>query len=256
MKTPTVFTLALLASFCTAPAALAHEHNHLTIDTATGSPGDQISILAGFLPDESDFSISPEGTVLHMGVAHEYHADEYLPAPLDNWLAGDGAVLTSDFFFSTGRLDGGNFAYEISSVVPVTRGAAGAVVAWGLNGLEAFSDGATRVDRSFTVGAGGHPHGQFYAVNQPGEFLVTLVAWDLNGVYADSAPVTFTLHAAPPPCQGDLNADGAVNTSDLVLMLARFGQSVASGEPADINQDGAVNTVDLTLLLARFGLPC
>lgn len=61
---------------------------------------------------------------------------------------------------------------------------------------------------------------------------------------------------APPPCVGDINGDGQVNTADLTLLLSRFGQSVGAGEPADLNSDGVVNTADLTLLLARFGQAC
>lgn len=62
--------------------------------------------------------------------------------------------------------------------------------------------------------------------------------------------------AISPPCYGDLNADGVVNTADLTLLLVQFGNSVAPGTPADINADGVVNTQDLTLLLVNFGRSC
>ncbi|MFM9958761.1 MAG: dockerin type I domain-containing protein [Phycisphaerales bacterium] len=64
----------------------------------------------------------------------------------------------------------------------------------------------------------------------------------------------------PPPCGGaDFNADGVVNTADLVFFLGRFGQPVTPGslaERADFNADGAVNTTDLVFFLGRFGSVC
>lgn len=51
---------------------------------------------------------------------------------------------------------------------------------------------------------------------------------------------------------GDLNYDGTVNTSDLVELLARFGQSGTLLE-SDVNCDEVVNTADLVLLLSNFG---
>lgn len=61
--------------------------------------------------------------------------------------------------------------------------------------------------------------------------------------------------ACTPPCVGDLNNDGQVNTGDLTLLLGNFGRT-GPNLVGDINNDGTVNTADLTLLLARFGLPC
>ena len=57
----------------------------------------------------------------------------------------------------------------------------------------------------------------------------------------------------------DLNGDGIINTADLALLLARFGQVAPHGSPtaiADLNGDGTVNSVDLSLLLLRFGQSC
>ena len=38
--------------------------------------------------------------------------------------------------------------------------------------------------------------------------------------------------------------------------ILEFGQTVTPGSTGDINGDGAVNTSDLTALLARFGQFC
>lgn len=64
--------------------------------------------------------------------------------------------------------------------------------------------------------------------------------------------VTFT----PPPCLGDLNNDGFINTADLTIFLGNFGQSVPPGTLGDLDNSGTVNTADLTIFLGRFGVPC
>jgi hypothetical protein len=58
------------------------------------------------------------------------------------------------------------------------------------------------------------------------------------------------------PCPGDINDDGVVDTADLGLLLAVFGQAPPSLPEADINGDGVTDTADLGLLLSVFGTPC
>ncbi len=65
-----------------------------------------------------------------------------------------------------------------------------------------------------------------------------------------------TADRVPPECPGDFNGDGVVNTSDLTLLLARFGSSVTPGSAGDMNGDGVVTTPDLTAFLIRFGAAC
>lgn len=57
-------------------------------------------------------------------------------------------------------------------------------------------------------------------------------------------------------CPGDIDFDQSVNTSDLVLVLASFGQTVQPGTQGDLNADGSVDTSDLVLFLAGFGQAC
>lgn len=59
-----------------------------------------------------------------------------------------------------------------------------------------------------------------------------------------------------PPCTGDFNGDGARDTADLVLLLARFGQVVPPGTNVDVDGSGFIDTTDLTRFLSVFGQPC
>jgi len=52
----------------------------------------------------------------------------------------------------------------------------------------------------------------------------------------------------------DLNCDGIVNVSDLLLLLGAWGDCPRDGEcSADLNGDGTVNLSDLLILLANWG---
>jgi len=54
-----------------------------------------------------------------------------------------------------------------------------------------------------------------------------------------------------PACPADLNGDGVVNVSDLLLLLSAWGPNV--GHAADLTGDGVVNVSDLLLLLGAWG---
>ena len=57
----------------------------------------------------------------------------------------------------------------------------------------------------------------------------------------------------PETCPWDLDGDGLVSTTDLLIVLSRWG--LANGNPADFDNDGFVGTTDLLKLLANWG-PC
>ncbi len=87
--------------------------------------------------------------------------------------------------------------------------------------------------------------------------------WSVTARTADQVPgnstpttATFTTFVPPPPCTADFNADGFVNTTDLLLLLGVFGQTVPPFSLGDINGDGHVTTVDLLRLLGEFGRAC
>jgi photosystem II stability/assembly factor-like uncharacterized protein len=56
-------------------------------------------------------------------------------------------------------------------------------------------------------------------------------------------------------CEGDANGDGVVNTDDLLVVLAQYGQ-MESDLTGDIDTDGDVDIDDLLALLAHFGTSC
>jgi hypothetical protein len=51
-------------------------------------------------------------------------------------------------------------------------------------------------------------------------------------------------------CPADLDGDGTVDVSDLLALLAAWGEI---GVPADLNGDGVVEVSDLLLLLGAWG---
>jgi hypothetical protein len=56
-------------------------------------------------------------------------------------------------------------------------------------------------------------------------------------------------------CPEDLNGDGQVNTTDLLIFLGSYG-CVGTCGAADINGDGYVNSTDLLILLGKYGTNC
>jgi len=82
---------------------------------------------------------------------------------------------------------------------------------------------------------------------EAGEFNPQVFVIDSLG-RSDEADLTLTIAESNP---GDINGDGVVNTEDLLLLLAAWGD--CPGCPEDINGDGVVNTTDLLILLANWG---
>lgn len=79
---------------------------------------------------------------------------------------------------------------------------------------------------------------------------------EVGGTVEVTIETLFNAALPPPPCGPDLNADGAVNTVDLTLFLARFGQSGTPGSAGDFDGDGSVSTADLVVFLGFFGQSC
>ena len=74
--------------------------------------------------------------------------------------------------------------------------------------------------------------------------------------------LTFSTPGADTPCEplspcpdgADLDQDGVIGTSEVLVMLAAFGDITAG--PEDLNGDGVVNVGDVLILLGSFGMVC
>jgi len=180
--------------------AVAQDHNHITVDT----DGSSVVLDTGYLPDETAFDIAPDGWVMFEGerLVRESLA-EWTGSPLTGWQLGSETVMTSDYYAPTGRLDGGDFWIEIAGF-DFVGGDRESDFAWAtrdrsvLERIGQYSAG-TREGRSFYVGNNQHPHSQVWLAERPGLYQLTLVAWDANGVYADSAPIHMYIRSVPGP---------------------------------------------------------
>lgn len=191
-------------------AGAAWGETRLTVDTASGSPGDRIVIRAGYNVTTPLHSIDPSGRLLLNGQIDVYTL--YLPGTRGDFVGFYGTKdetqleLTSDYFAPTGRLNGGDFRYEITSVHPAPGGGGSPEVRFGYDapgeGLKAFSDALTRDGRSLELGVGNLYDDEVLYANRPGLYDVSIVAWDANGRYTDSAPVTFRIDVIPEPGMG------------------------------------------------------
>jgi hypothetical protein len=250
-------TIALLTALA---GSAAFAHFHVTVDTTSGSQGDPITIRAGYYPDDAAYSIDPTGRLLESGSPAVVRPDSrYDSGPFaGSWLT-DSPVLTSDYYSQTGRLDGGDFYYEVASVTPLN--APPAHVQWGdFNDDGDFiptadSAGATRVARSFHVGVGSHDHEQAYTLSSSGIYDITLIAWDANARYADSQPITFRVNTCYANCDSSTTSP-ALTASDFICFLNKFraGDDYA-------NCDGSttaptLTAADFTCFLSAFRAGC
>jgi hypothetical protein len=249
-------TLRISSILALAATSIALAHGHITVDTASGTPGDRISARVGYLPAESSYGAMADGTLTYGASPWRMNlltAVTTVPGYI-GWFTATDATLTSDFFYSTGRLDGGDFRFELEGITRLDGSATDAVVAWCVvqsNGTltnVARTDAGTRAARSFTVGAGVHQHGQYLLGSKAGVYRLALRAWDANGTYVDSERVTLEVRVGPA-IAGDLNGDGIVTGADLGILLGQWG-GAGSG---DLNGDGIVNGADLGMLLGAWG---
>lgn len=241
-------------------ASTAGAHNHLTVDTVSGAAGDRIIIRAGYLPTEAAYSILGQ-RLRHQGEIAVYLTPETLPqpGPVQGWSASDALLLTSDYYFATGRLAGGDFQYELAPVLPVSgRPGPAPVAAWGefdedtgAYAPTAFSDGPTREARSYGVGVGGHEHAQAMVFTGCWVCDITVTAWDRNGRYTTSDPVTFRVDTGA--CPADIDRAGGLNIDDLFVYLNLW---FAGDARADFDRSGTRDIDDIFVYLNAWFAGC
>jgi hypothetical protein len=199
--------MVLLATICS-PAL---GETHITVDTAAGKAGDPISIRAGYYQTEAiganRYALDATGRLLHNGNPDVYVLNQ--PIRTGPFAGFYGSLdetqleLTTNFYANTGRLDGGDFRYEITSVTPIPGGGGVDGLQFGFaapeEGLYAISSDSTRAGRSLDLGVNTLYDDEVMVADRPGLYDVTLVAWDANAKYTDSAPVTFRITVAPEP---------------------------------------------------------
>ena len=79
--------------------------------------------------------------------------------------------------------------------------------------------------------------------------------WAEDGTWSSEAIFTSDCPFNPPtPCNEDIDGDGFIATSDVVLMLTEFGCN--SGCQYDLDGDNTVGVTDLLMVLSRFGEAC
>ena len=89
----------------------------------------------------------------------------------------------------------------------------------------------------------------------PGQPGGGLVEYSVEAVdYADNVGFGETLSFNVGGVLGDLDGDGSVGTSDLLILLAAWGPCDDCGNcPADLDGDCSVGTSDLLILLSNWG---
>ncbi len=114
--------------------------------------------------------------------------------------------------------------------------------------------GVTTLASVTTAGAQGDSHSFHPAIAHNGRHIVfyslatNLVPGDTNDLYD-----TFVRDTGS--CPGDANGDGAVDFTDLNLVLSDFGL-VGPGLAGDLDADGDCDFTDLNIVLGAFGAPC
>lgn len=181
----------------------------------------------------------------------------------------NGTVFAFDFLDALHRWDGSDFDAIPVETIRVAKAATSVVTPTGLNEFRTgFAFG--QVSSGFL-----HEHLRFTILTPAGTgvYAMQLRLRVTTGGVQESAPfwivfnqnVSASEHDAAtqylerlvnPPCPGDLNNDGAVNTADLTRFLSAFGQPTMRLANGDFNGDAAVTTGDLTFFLGRFGGVC
>jgi len=165
--------------------------------------------------------------------------------------------VVADTFVDFGTVNLGETAEQ-----PLQVANAGDVALWGESGIASLSYtlaasegfGAPAGPHSDSAGGGSNSHTIAMDTSTPGPKSGTIT---INSNSPDEPSRIVMLlgevFAAPPPCMGDANDDGAVNFLDVLAVLAGWG---STGPAGDANHNGAVNFDDVVTALANWGAEC
>jgi hypothetical protein len=126
-----------------------------------------------------------------------------------------------------------------------------------INGLntgvpnQSLGGGCTMADEIAELAAGAANHGAF--VNAVDELTD---AWVAAGLITDRQKGRIQSAAGRSGIPGDINADGFVDASDLLILAGSFGKFAGDSAPdaaCDLNLDGAVDVSDLLILAGNWG---
>ena len=129
--------------------------------------------------------------------------------------------------------------------------------------VEVSGDGGASWTNLETVGPSGSEvsGGWFFKQFVIGDVITPTSQFRIRFLASDTDPqsvveagvdgVALSVLACGTQCPWDLDGNGSVSTSDLLLLLASWGP--APGNPADFDGDGFVSTTDLLALLANWG---
>lgn len=86
-----------------------------------------------------------------------------------------------------------------------------------------------------------------------GETLAFAAGKGGDGADKDLKSLDCVIQRVPRLCVGDINGDGIVDSTDMGILLAHYGQSVPPSDLGDLDGNGIINSTDLGLLLNNFG---
>ncbi|MFN8864324.1 MAG: HYR domain-containing protein [Flavobacteriales bacterium] len=162
--------------------------------------------------------------------------------------ATDGAGNSSTCFYSVIPTDAVPFSVVCPPSVTVAVGA-GESTADVIIPLPAFTDNCATSAAYINDFNGGANASGTYPIG------TTVVQYTATSNTGDVATCTFTVTVTGEDCcPADLNCDGYIGVSDLLIFNANF--SCVTGCAGDINGDGIVSVADLLLFTPQFGLFC